>query len=96
MVIKLTPDIETALAEEARKQGTTPELLALDCLRKWFLASAAPPIGPKGQGTLADFLGEHIGILSSSEVVPGGAQMSADAGKKFAAGLLKRRQQGRL
>ena len=41
------------------------------------------------QGTLADFLQEHIGILHSSEHVPGGARMSVDSSKKFAAGLLK-------
>ena len=45
------------------------------------------------QGTLADFLQGHIGILYSSEYMPGGARMSVDSGKKFAAGLLKKRQQ---
>lgn len=45
------------------------------------------------QGTLADFLQGHIGILHSSEHVPGGASMSVDSSKKFAAGLLKQRQQ---
>ena len=44
------------------------------------------------QGTLADFLQGHIGILHSSEYMPGGARMSVDSGKKFAAGLLKKRQ----
>ncbi len=32
MTITLTPEIESAIAEEARKQGTTPEVLVLDCL----------------------------------------------------------------
>ena len=46
--------------------------------------------GPsEAQGTLADFLQGHIGILYSSEHVPGGAGMSVDSSKKFAAGLLK-------
>lgn len=50
--------------------------------------------GPSAaQGTLADFLQGHIGILHSSEHVPGGARMSVDSSKKFAAGLLKQRQQ---
>lgn len=44
------------------------------------------------QGTLADFLQGHIGILHSSEYMPGGARMSVDSSKKFAAGLLKKRQ----
>ena len=50
--------------------------------------------GPsEAQGTLADFLQGHIGILHSSEYMPGGGRMSVDSGKKFAAGLLKKRQQ---
>ena len=28
MSIQLTPDLESALAEEARRKGTTPDLLA--------------------------------------------------------------------
>ncbi len=43
MVIALTPDIESALAEEARRQGTTPEQLALDYLRERFVPGATPP-----------------------------------------------------
>ncbi len=46
------------------------------------------------EGTLADFLQGHIGILHSSEYILGGARMSEDSGKKFAEGLLKQRQQG--
>lgn len=34
--ITLTPDLETALAERAKTQGTTTELLALDALREKF------------------------------------------------------------
>jgi len=43
-------------------------------------------------GSLADYLADHIGVISSSEYVPGGAQMSKDCGKKFAEGMLKKRQ----
>ena len=50
-------------------------------------------MGPlEAQGTLADFLQGHIGILHSSEHMSGGARMSVDSGKKFAAGLLKQRR----
>ncbi len=42
------------------------------------------------QETLADFLHEHVGVLDSSEHVPGGARMSEGSSKKFADGLLKR------
>ena len=47
----------------------------------------------EAQGTLEDFLQGHIGVLHSSEHMPGGARMSVDSGKKFAEGLLKKRQQ---
>ncbi len=34
--ITLTPDLETALAERAKTQGTTPETLVLETLREKF------------------------------------------------------------
>ena len=95
MIIKLTPDIEQALAEEARKLGTTPEQFALDNLRERFVRREAPPSPVARQETLADFLRGHIGVLHSSEHVPGGARMSEASGKKFTAGLVAKRQQGR-
>ena len=96
MIITLPPDIEQALVEHARKQGTTAELLALDSLRERFMPSLSLDRPTEGEGTLADFLGKHIGVLHSSEHIPGGARMSEGTGKKFAAGLVKKRQQGRL
>ena len=50
-------------------------------------------VSSETQGTLADFLQGHIGVLHSSEYIPGGARMSEDSGKKFAKGLLEQRQQ---
>jgi hypothetical protein len=96
MIITLPPDIEQVLVEHARKQGTTPELLALDSLRERFIPSRLPKRIAEDEGTLADFLGVHIGVLHSSEHIPGGARISEDSGKKFAAGMVKKRQQGRL
>lgn len=96
MKITLTPDIEKALAEQARRQHTTPEMLALDALRERFVFSGAPEAPVNEEATLADFLADHIGVIASSEKVPGGARMSEDTGKKFAAGLFKKHQQGRL
>lgn len=92
MVIKLTPDLEKALAEQARKLGTTAETLALKSLRERF-APATAYASMKSQGTLADFLMGHIGVLHSGEFVKGGAQLSKDTGKEFAAGLVRKRQQ---
>lgn len=95
MKINLTADIESALTNHAHRKGTTPETLALDALRERFVSSSEEP-EVKEKGALADYLAEHIGVLSSSEYVTGGARMSEKSGKKFAAGLLKKRQRGRL
>lgn len=95
MIITLTPDIEQALAAEARKLGLTPEQLALDSLRERFL-SPESDMSPAGEeSTLADFLGGHLGVLHSSEHVPGGARLSEDPGRKFATSLITQRQQKR-
>ena len=54
--ITLPPEIEGPLREEARRRGTSPELLALDALRVRF----APPVTSLPDQcpelTLADFL----------------------------------------
>ena len=94
MRISLTPEIEHALIEEARKLGTTPEMLALESLRERFLSSRSVERSGEEVGTLADFLGGHIGVLHSGEQIPGGARMSQGSGGKFAAALLRQRQQG--
>jgi len=93
MMLTLTPDLEQALAAEARKLGIPPEQLALDSLRERFMPSEAAVSLATGE-TLADFLREDIGVLHSSEYIPGGARMSEDSGKKFAAVLVALRQKG--
>jgi hypothetical protein len=93
ITITLPPELEQTVSEKAQQQGTTPELLVLDELRLRF-SSDRPPVVQ--EGNLADFLGEFIGCIHSSEVVPGGAQMSTDCGKKFAAGMAKKRREGKL
>jgi prevent-host-death family protein len=53
--------------------------------------SSPPSESPAAGETLADFLRGHIGVLHSSEHVPGGARMSESCGEKLAAGLVKKR-----
>ncbi len=96
MIITLTPEIENALTQCADKEGTTPEKLALETLRKRFLSYVTASVPPAENMTLYDFLKDHIGVISSSEHVPGGARMSENTGKKFAAGMIRKREQGRL
>jgi hypothetical protein len=93
MVITLTPEIEQTLNELAEKQGTTIELLALSAIREKI---ARIKNRKRKVKTLADRLAPYIGVISSSEFVPGGANMSVDSGKAFAQGLLEKRKQGRL
>jgi hypothetical protein len=92
MIITLTPDIEQALAAEARRRGRTPEQLALDSLRERFLSLESDRPPAEAQATLADFLCGHLGVLHSSEHVPGGARLSENSGRKFAAGLAAQRR----
>jgi hypothetical protein len=40
MVINLTPQLEAALSEQARRRGIAPENLALEVLRERFLRDA--------------------------------------------------------
>jgi hypothetical protein len=100
MKITVPPEIERALTVQARKRGTTAELIALDSLRKRFVRPRVKRRhdGVKGDGrqTLADFLKGYVGVLHSSEHVPGGARMSEESGKKFAQALIEKRSRGRL
>ncbi len=43
MVITLTPELEAALKEQARRRDAAPEALALDALRERFLGPIALP-----------------------------------------------------
>jgi hypothetical protein len=96
MTIHLGPDLEQALADEARRIGTTPDLLANECLRERFVHNGGQPVEGDTSKNLAEYLANHIGVLHSSENVPGGARMSEDTGKKFTSILLEQRERGRL
>lgn len=89
-IIRLPPEVEGALAEEARKKGTTPELLALDCLRKVFTPTSEKEIPPEG-ATLYDFLEDYVGTISGT-IEP----LSEDCGRRFAGGLLEKQRRGRV
>jgi len=43
MTIKLTPEVESAVAEQARREGTTPERLVSDSLWSLFVAPKPTP-----------------------------------------------------
>ncbi len=99
LTITLPPELEKTITERANQQGTTPELWTLDTLRQSVqsnpLAESSPEPAPEGE-TMLDFFAGYVGVLSSSEFVPGGAQMSQDTGRKFAEGMQKKRREGKL
>jgi hypothetical protein len=95
MNITLTPELERALIEEARRLGTTPEKLAIESLQERFGVPPPEEAVEAPDQTLADLLAGFIGVLDSGEIVPGGARMSEDTGKKFAAILAVKRKQRR-
>jgi hypothetical protein len=76
MNIMLTPDIERALIKEAQSQGTSPEIIALTYLEARLGLKTTAEAPTREYETLADFLAGYVGVLSSSEFVPGGARMS--------------------
>ncbi len=95
MTITLTGEIEKGLVQHAEKIGTSAEALAIETLRREF---AAPNVVENlaTEENLVDFLGDFVGGISSDEYLPGGAQISHDAGKKFAEAMSEKRRQGHL
>ena len=83
MTISLPPDIEDALAEEAQRLGTTPELLALHSLRKLFVSAPDMDSSPSKEMTLYDFLADYIGTVEGSTEA-----FSEDYRRRFADGLI--------
>lgn len=90
MVIRLMPEIETALVKEAQRQGTTPEKLANDSLGGWLLSSKAAG-GEAQDGSLFEFLSGYVGTVSGATEA-----WSEDCGRHFVEGLVEKQETGRL
>ena len=86
--ITLPPEVEEPLTEAARKQGTTPEVLAVDCLRKLFTPSPTVE-APAESESLFDFLSGYVGTVSGSSEA-----LSENCGQRFAQGLVEKQQRG--
>lgn len=91
ITISLPPDIEGSLTAEAARRGTTPELLALDGLRKLFVSPPASDEPPGDAMTLFDFLVGYIGTVEGSTEA-----FSENCGQRFAEGMAEKQQRGRL
>jgi hypothetical protein len=88
--ITLPADLEDRLSAEAQRRGTTPELLAVDTLRKAFVPAEGANGAPAAKN-LCEFLGSYVGAVEGT-----GVTLSADTGRHFADYLVEKHQQGRL
>jgi hypothetical protein len=88
--ITLPPEIDGPLSDEARRRGTTPELLALDTLRLRFIPPTPTPSEEHPGSTLADFLDGYMGLVEGSTEA-----FSENCGERFAEGLAEERSQER-
>ncbi|CAN2039722.1 antitoxin HigA-1 [Candidatus Magnetomoraceae bacterium gMMP-15] len=91
----VTPDIALRLS---RAFDTTPNLW-LNLQKNydlWQAEKASTNWQDEKEKNLANYLKDHIGVISSSEYISAGAQMSKDCGKKFGKILLKKRQHGKI
>ena len=87
----MPPDIEGPLQEEAQRQGTTPELLILNCLRQQFAPETVSEKTQDEDATLADFLTGYIGTVAGSSEA-----YSENCGQSFAEGLVEKQERGHL
>jgi len=55
-----------------------------------------PTYAAINQRAWIEFSAGYVGNIHSGEFTPGGAQMSQNTGRKFARGMLKKRQTGKL
>lgn len=94
MTITVTPKLEKALFEEAQKQGTTPERLALDHLSEFFVPEEQEleAQGEAAEGSAYDLFEGLIGRVGSG----GAGTWSENCGEKFAEGMAEKRRQGHL
>ena len=86
ITITLPFEIEGQLLKEARQQGTTPELLALDYLRERLTPDKRQASKEK-EPSLFDFLSGHIGVIDGTTEA-----LSENCGQRFSDGLLEQRE----
>lgn len=87
MIITLPESLGHALTERARRQGVSPEQLALEILRE-FLGKTA---SEEESRTLFDFLSGYIGTVEGS-----GEDVSKNGAQLFVDELVKKKRDGHL
>ncbi len=88
--ITLPADLEAPLREEAKKQGTTPEAVALEGLRKLFNLPVTHNEPFNGE-SLFDFLKGYLGTVNGAA-----EPLSEKSGERFAEEMLKKQERNRL
>lgn len=97
MTIALTPEIETALAQQSQRRGLTLDELAQQLLRDGLQeleendAATTEETPVEQSGTLADRFAGRLGVISGK-----GLTSARDTGKQFTEILLQKRQAGKL
>jgi hypothetical protein len=87
--ITLPPEVERLVVLEARRQGSTPELVAINALRRLFVPHSQSVQGPSPR-TLADLLSSDIRIVDGSA-----EPFSENCGEWFAEGLQEKQGRGK-
>ncbi len=87
--ITLPPEVERLVVLEARRQGSTPELVAINARRRLFVPHSQSVEGPAPK-TLADFLSSDIGVVDGSA-----EPLSENCGEWFAEGLQENQGRGK-
>ncbi len=88
--ITLPPEIEEPLVKAAQEQGSTPELLAVDYLRRHFVQPLIEEKAAEGE-TLFDFLTGHVGTVNGTSEA-----LSENCSQRFTQGLMEKQQRERL
>lgn len=74
MTITIPPDLEAPLALAAKQQGATPELIAVESLRRLYGLTTQSETG-----TLAEFLSGYVGTVAGAA-----EPLSEGVGRRFA------------
>jgi hypothetical protein len=91
MRIELAPDLESALSDAARRQGTTPDLLAEAYLRERLDVRRHESPGTEAK-TLADFLAGYVGVLDNgNDDDANEGNLAEDTGRRFTEALSRSR-----
>jgi hypothetical protein len=85
--ITIPPELEGPLAAEARRLGTSLELLAVETLRRMY-APEGSGRAPSDAGTLADFLQGYVGTIHGTS-----EPLSEETGRRCRE-MLQEHQQG--